>query len=295
MSYPDLLAKTLEFAKSAQLMGTLGAELRLRQTGEEGDPNVRDAMRSVLEKLEPGLLNDLEPYQISAIIGRLSTAFQDTLEFINAPHRASGWNYTDPAILQERGRGSRSIARNIANVAHRRPEMEIALANGDFLDIGTGVGWLAIEAAKLWPELRIVGLDIWEPSLKLAEANIAEEGLQHRITLRRQCVSDIDDRAAFDVIWLPGPFLPKEVVVSALPRLHCALRPAGFIIIAGISNASDALSQSLTDLQIIRSGGYPWRVDEITEHLHVAGFSDIECIGGSAANSSQIMARRPAC
>lgn len=294
MSYPDLLAKTLEFAKSAQLMGALAAELRLRQIGEEGDPRVRDAIHAVLAEFKPGLLDDLEPYQVSAIIGRLTAAFQDTLEFINAPGQASGWNYTDPAILQERGRGSRSIAQNFANLARERPEMEAALANGDFLDIGTGVGWLAIEAARLWPDMRIVGIDVWEPSLKLAETNISEEGLRDRITLRRQSASDIDDQSAFDVIWLPGPFLPKDVFIAALPRVHSALRPKGFLIIAGVSNASDALSQSLTDLQIIRSGGYPWRADELTGQLRNAGFSDIEHIQSGAANSSQIMARRPA-
>lgn len=294
MSYSDLLAKTLEFAKTAQLMGALGAELRLRQMGQDGDPQVRAAMHAVLEKFEPGSLDDLEPYQVAAIIGRLTTAFQDGLEFMNAPDQTSGWNFTDPAILQERGRGSRSIARNFANLARERPEMEDALANGDFLDIGTGVGWLAIEAARLWPDMRIVGIDIWEPSLKLAETNISEEGLQDRITLRRQSASDIDDQSAFDVIWLPGPFLPKDVFITALPRVHLALRPEGFLIIAGISNASDALSQSLTDLQIIRSGGYPWRVDELTGQLRVAGFSEIEHIESGAANSSQIMVRRPA-
>jgi cyclopropane fatty-acyl-phospholipid synthase-like methyltransferase len=54
-----------------------------------------------------------------------------------------------------------------------------------FLDIGTGVGWLAIEAAKTWPGMRVVGLDIWEPSLQLAATNISAEGLTDRVTLRR--------------------------------------------------------------------------------------------------------------
>lgn len=293
MGYPELLAKTREFSKTAQLMGALGAELRLRQMGKNCDAQVRDAMTAVLDKLEPGLLDGLEPGQVASIIGHLSSAFQDALEFMNEPDRAPGWGYTDPAILQERGRGSRSIPRHFASLARQRPALDTALSDGDFLDVGTGVGWLAIEAARLWPRMRIVGLDIWEPSLKLAETNIAAEGLQDRIELRRQSVTEMEDEAAFDVIWLPGVFLPQDVADAALPRLNRALRPGGFLIWGGISSHLGALSQSLSALQIIRHGGHPWQADEVTQQLRENGFSDIEFIEESAGNNSRILARRP--
>ncbi len=292
MSYPDLLAKTREFANTTQLMGALGAELRLRQLEQNGDSQIRDAMNTVLDNgLEPGLLDGLEPGQVAAIIGHLSSAFQDALEFLSEPDRAPGWGYTDPAVLQERGRASRSVARNFANLARQRPALDAALTDCDFLDVGTGVGWLAIEAAKLWPGMRIVGLDIWEPSLELAETNISAEGLQDRITLRHQSVSDMDDEAAFDVVWLPAPFLPRHVLDTALPRLIHALRPGGFLFTGGITSHSDSLSQSLSDLLIIRRGGHPWRVEEITEQLCVTGFNDIEFIAGSGGNNSLLIAR----
>jgi 2-polyprenyl-3-methyl-5-hydroxy-6-metoxy-1,4-benzoquinol methylase len=292
MGYPDLLAKTREFVNATQLMGALGAELRLRQTGQKGDSQVRDAMNAALKNLEPGLLDGLEPGQTATVIGHLTSALQDALEFLSEPNRAPGWGYTDPAILQERGRGSRSVARNFANLARQRPALDAALTDCDFLDVGTGVGWLAIEAAKQWPDMRIVGLDIWEPSLELAETNISSEGLQDRITLRRQSVSDIDDEAAFDVIWLPSSFLPRQVVNSALPCLNRALRPGGFLFFGGIPSRSDSLSQSLSDLEIIRRGGHPWRVEEITELLHGTGFNDIEIVEGGGGNNSHIIARR---
>jgi 2-polyprenyl-3-methyl-5-hydroxy-6-metoxy-1,4-benzoquinol methylase len=200
-------------------MGVLGAELRLRQMGKEGHPRVREALRAVLDSLEPGLLDGLEPGQVAAIIGRLTYGLQDALDLIREPERAPGWAYTDPAVLQERGRGSRAVVRNIANLARQRPALAATLSNAKFLDVGTGVGWLAIEAAKTWPEMQIIGLDIWEPSLELARTNIAAEGMQNRITLRRQSVTDIEDEATFDIIWMPGPFLPREAVNSALPRV----------------------------------------------------------------------------
>jgi len=293
MSYPDLLAKTRELADATQIVGALGAELRLRQMEHKGDPQVRDALNSVLRNLEPGLLEGLEPGQRAAVIGRLTFALQDALDLIREPERAPGWGHTDPAILQERGRGSRSVAQNFANLARQRPALDAILSDCDFLDIGTGVGWLAIEAANLWPGMRIVGLDIWEPALQLAKTNIAAEGLQDRITLRRQSVSDIDDEAAFDIVWLPSPFLPRDVVSIALPHIARALRPGGFLLFGMFApHSPDALSRSLSNLQIVRSGGHIWQAKEITEQLRATGLHDIEFAGGDGRSGSTIIARR---
>ena len=43
-----------------------------------------------------------------------------------------------------------------------------------FLDVGVGVGLLGVEMARLWPNLRIVGIDVWPPSLALARQNVAK-------------------------------------------------------------------------------------------------------------------------
>ena len=292
MGYPHLLAKTREFAATAQLMGALGAELRLLETGEAGDPRVRNAVKSVLENLEPGLFDGLEPNQAASVASRLNFALQDALEFMNDPARAPGWGYTDPEVLQERGRSSASVARNFADVARSRPELDTALADGDFLDIGIGVGWLAIEAANLWPNMRIVGLDIWEPSLELAASNIAKKGLQDRIALRRQSVAELNDEAAFDVIWLPSAFLPYEVFNEALPRINLALKPGGFLLIGGVAVSADPLNQSLLDLRAVISGGHAWRVEEMKTHLSDAGFRDIEYAEGNKGSVPLVIGRR---
>jgi len=291
MGYPELLAKTHELAAAAQTMGVLGAELRLRQMGQDGHPRVRGALQAVLRNLEPGLLDGLEPGQMAAIVGHLTYALQEALNLIREPERAPGWSYTDPAILQERGRGSRAAARNFSNLARQRPALAALLSDCRFLDIGTGVGWLAIEAAKTWPGMRVVGLDIWEPSLQLAATNIAAEGLADRVTLRRQSVTEIDDEAAFDLIWLPSPFLPREVVDSALPRVVRALAPGGFLLFGMFASRPDPLSQALSDLLTIRSGGHPWQSEEAKEHLRAAGLCDIEYVGADRV-ASVIIGRR---
>jgi SAM-dependent methyltransferase len=285
MGYPALLAKTNELVSAAQTRGALGAELRLRQMGKDGDPSVRGALQAVLRNLELGLLDGLEPGQIAATIGLATYALQEALDLIREPERTPGWSYKEPAILQERGRGSRAVARNSANLARQRPALADLLVNCRFLDIGTGVRWLAIEAAKTWPGMRVVGLDIWEPSLQLAATNVLAEGLQDRITLRRQSVTEIDDEAAFDLIWLPSPFLSREVVDHALPRVVRALAPGGFLVFGIFASRPDPLNQALTDLLTIRSGGHPWRSEEVEERLRALDLRNVEYAGADAVGS----------
>jgi SAM-dependent methyltransferase len=163
--------------------------------------------------------------------------------------------------------------------------LAILLENCRFLDIGTGVGWLAIEAAKTWPGMQVVGIDIWEPSLQLAATNVAAEGMQDRITLRRQSVAEIDDEAAFDLIWLSSPFLSRVIVDRALPRVVRALAPGGFLVFGIFASRPGPLNQALTDLLTIRSGGHPWRSEEVEERLRALGLRNVEYTGADAVGS----------
>jgi methylase of polypeptide subunit release factors len=101
------------------------------------------------------------------------------------------------------------IVHQIDAFAAQRPVLhEMLTSAGALLDIGTGVGWLAIEAAQVWPALKVVAIDIWEPSLQLARATIATTGLQERVALRTQSIVDLDDKEAFTVVWYPAPARP---------------------------------------------------------------------------------------
>lgn len=77
-----------------------------------------------------------------------------------------------------------------------------------FLDVGTGTGWLAIATARTFPEVRVTGIDIFEPALHLARQNVVGKGMQDRVDLKEQNAVDITEEAIYDVIWLPLPFMP---------------------------------------------------------------------------------------
>jgi 2-polyprenyl-3-methyl-5-hydroxy-6-metoxy-1,4-benzoquinol methylase len=68
---------------------------------------------------------------------------------------------------------------------------------GAFLDVRTGVGWLAIGAAHSWPARRVVGIDSWEPALTLAHKNLSQSGVADREELRSQRVEHLDDEKTF--------------------------------------------------------------------------------------------------
>ncbi|MGA8158844.1 MAG: class I SAM-dependent methyltransferase [Rhodoplanes sp.] len=178
--------------------------------------------------------------------------------------------------------------------AGRNPEFHQTLTSpGSFLDIGTGVGWLAIEAAQLWPALKIIGVDVWEPSLQLARANIAISGMQNRITVRTQNIVDLDEKEAFTVVFLPAPFLPYEVAVTAIERAYRALVRGGWLIFGIFTSQPDPLGEALAALRIVRCGGYPWKTPEVEERLRGVGFEQIE-IFAPGMGSIQVFGRKPA-
>ena len=129
-------------------------------------------------------------------------------------------------LLQGIGRLSMSVAAAVAVAADQTPGLAERLAGpADILDVGTGVGWLAVALARAYADARIVGIDIFEPALELARANVTTERLDGGIELRRQDVLTLAPDPAFDVVWLPLPFLPEAIVPDALRSVHAGLKP----------------------------------------------------------------------
>ena len=185
--------------------------------------------------------------------------------------------YDDPVVLHAQGHASQRIVQGIAALAKRLPDLHATLYQpGTFLDIGTGVGMLAIEAARTWPTLNVIGIDIWEPSLALARKNIAGSGIGERVKLRVQDAQQLDDRDTFAFAWLPGPFIPRDIVLRALGRIGSALRSGGWLVFGLFAAPQNPLAEALTRLRIVRGGGHPWSTDEAAQQLRKIGLDRIE-------------------
>jgi predicted O-methyltransferase YrrM len=143
------------------------------------------------------------------------------------------------------------------------------------LDVGTGVGWLAIAAANLWPSATVVGIDVWEPALDRARTNVKEAGLDDRITLRNQDVTELDDVGAYDCAWVPTFFLPEDALITALAKIVNALRPGGWVVLGRFESAPDPLAQATMAVRTIRGGGCTIDAERSTELLRGAGFASV--------------------
>ena len=173
------------------------------------------------------------------------------------------------------GHASRQNIRSIIALAADRPRLARSLA-GRFLDVGTGVGAMALEAAEQCPSLRVVGIDIWQPSLALARNNVAASPNAARIEIRPQDVTELNEVAAYTLAWLPLPFLPRAVVGDAIDRLSLALVPNGHLVAGLFAVPPDKAGAALTALRVVRNGGDTWDTGEIEQLLRTRGFVDVE-------------------
>src|SRR5262245_52880897 len=277
MSAETLLSVSQRLNVSVEALAALGAELRVRRAGTEVEARVRDGLREVVAGLQPGLLDSVSAEQEAVCLAFIQAFFRQAVDLLENPAREPGWTYEDPIVLQAMGQGSRRVVHAIEELARRRPNLGEALKRpGVLLDIGTGAGWLAIEAARTWPTLRVVGIDIWEPALAIARQNLRGSGFESRIEFRRQDLQHLDERDAFTMAWLAGPFISGEIVQRALGRIRDALVPGGWIVFGLYAPAADLLGEALNALRVVRSGGHPWTTAEVETRLHDLGFDCIE-------------------
>lgn len=293
MSFESLMAVLQRLTVSVETLAALGAQLRFLQNGLDGDSRVSALLNDVVQAIDPQLLEDVERNQQAAVLALIQTRFRQALDLLENPERIPGWRYQDPDILQSQGQASPLIVHWIKALAAQRPELsEVLQRPGAFLDVGTGVGSLAIEAARSWPALRIVGIDPWEPALTLARKNLAHSGLVERVELRPQRVERLEEKATFTLAWVPGPFISAEVVDRALERVRCALAPGGWLIFGLYPLPSAPLEHALTCLRIVLSGGNPWTSKEVEEKLRILVFDQIE-VYSPAPLIALVVAQRP--
>jgi hypothetical protein len=111
--------------------------------------------------------------------------------------------------------------------------------------------------------------------------------------LRPQRVEELDDEAAFDLVFLAGPFLGRNAVGPACERSLAALRPGGWVLFA-MFGGSGALELALARLRTARSGGAVLDAAEAEYRLGAAGFTGVRSLAAELGIPSQlVVGRRP--
>lgn len=269
MSFDEVVAVVSRFAATTDSLAAIGARLGLGEPGPGADPLVDSALDAVLAAAGVPDLGGLAPQQQAMLRAGIRSLFRQAADLLEDPARPPGWRYNDPVVLDGQGRASMMIPSLLAGAAP-----ELAAVNS-FLDVGTGVGWLAIAAAKVWPGCTVVGIDPWEPALERARTNVADAGLEDRIVLRDQDVIDVDDVDAYDCAWMPSFFLPESVLITALPKILASLRPGGWLALGRYEPPPDPLAQATMALQTARDGGFSLSAERAVELLQAVAFNQV--------------------
>lgn len=282
MDPDELMATSQRLNLAVETLAAIGARTRAGLAGLALDPAVAVRLDAAVAAagVDPASLDALPVPARQAAVGAIQAFFAQAADLLAHPEHPPGWRHEDPAVIESQGRASAAIAGLITGFAPGLGDLAERLASpgGAFLDVGAGVGWLSVAMARAFPTLAVTGIDVWPVALGRARANVAEAGLEGRIELREQDVVALDDLRAFDLAFLPGPFLPAEVVPAGLQNAAVALRPGGWVLVGLYAGPPDPTAQALIDLRVVRSGGHPWTLDEAADLLRSAGYEEVRPI-----------------
>jgi protein-L-isoaspartate O-methyltransferase len=268
MAFEDVMGAVMRWTTATEALAAVGAHLTLLESGE-GAPEIIAGLEAVSEAAGLGDLRELTPRQRDTVAAMVRLYLRQSVDLLDNPAAPPGWAYTDPTILDGWGAVSTMVP------------MAIAAAHADlqhvesFLDVGTGVGFLAVSAASVWPQASIVGIDVWDPSLARARARASAAGLDSRVTFREQDACTVDDVDAFDCIFVPTFFLSETAITGSLPALYRATHPGGWIVFGRLSPPPDPLAEAVGRLRTTRAGGVEITAERAIGLLEGAGYGNV--------------------
>lgn len=269
-----LMREVQHLTRAARMLAVVGAAAKLRSAGAV-DAAIRQQIERGARMVLGDAVADLETSDVEPMLTMIGMALAEAGELFRDPARMAGWQVQAPELLQAQGRASSHAFDRILGLAETRPLLRDALT-GTFLDVGTGVGGIALRAAEACPDLRIDAIDIWEPALRLAAQNIAVSPHADRIRLRDLDVTALEPGEGYTLAWLPTMFMNRAVVEAATARIAAATRRGGWIVAALYTTPHDPFAATMASLRTLRGGGEITDPLEIRELLQADGYIDVE-------------------
>lgn len=193
----------------------------------------------------------------------------------------SAWSGQSDEALRAQGETSAQSAQAFARFI--LPQLGDLAARLDqpgarMLDVGTGVAALAVAYAETFPHLHVLGLDVLDRALKLAQQTIAASDAAGRVHVRRQDVAEFADDDGFDLAWFPAPFIPDPAWRTGLPKVAGALRPGGWLIVGHGKFSGGPLDDAIDRFKTVAFGGTPLNDAEAQQALAGQGLSDVRTL-----------------
>jgi ubiquinone/menaquinone biosynthesis C-methylase UbiE len=162
--------------------------------------------------------------------------------------------------------------KNIERVGKRfvRLLQHAGFEKGRILDTGCGFGAVAIEIAKSFNEVEIVGIDLGKPLLKLGQSLAEQSGVAERIQFAEGDVQQLDfEPDTFDVVINTFMLHIVDDPVTMLNEIERVTKPSGKIMVTDLRRIWLAIvvkklktSYTLTEAKVlinqsdIRAGRY---------------------------------------
>lgn len=263
-----------ELAAAARMLAIVGAWIKL-QSAERTDPTIRALLNQGLELALGRASTALDRDQAAPLLTEIEMALVESRDLFKDAGQLTGWMVEEPAALEAIGRASSAAFDRIVALAHTRPLLHRALL-GRFLDVGTGVGAIALRAAKTCPDLAVEAIDIWTPALRLAAQRIAASAHASRITLFECDVATLSTEPRFTLAWLPTMFMRRDVVHRGVARIAAASHRGGWLVAALYTIPEDPFAAVMARLRTLRSGGEITAPGELADLLRSHGYVDVE-------------------
>ena len=166
-----------------------------------------------LDRLEPFLDASLTDEEKSALTALLKRRIAERIPAAYLTHEA--WLAGERFYVDERVIVPRSFIAHLLG-EQLAPWVEDAESVEAVLDLCTGSGCLAILAAQAFPQSHVDAADLSADALDVARRNIAEHGLEKRVTAVQSNMFDSLDGRRYDLIISNPPYV-NEASVAALP------------------------------------------------------------------------------
>jgi SAM-dependent methyltransferase len=283
---------------SANALAALGMAVEARLDGRAIDPKLAPHVDGVLAALDArGPLDAATAHELRPLLGEIRALALSNAKMLSTRGNGAGWEHHERDLLQAAGDVSFAVPHALKNTIAPKLDGLVARLSAPgaaFLDVGVGVAVLSIEMARLWPSLRVVGVDPWAPALAIARENVAAAGLADRIELREQAGEDLTDIGAFDLAWIPSAFVPERSIAPLLSRVHRALRPGGWLLFPTLNAGGDPLVTALARFRTASFGGLLADTQQVEELLRSSRFAEARTLPSPPnAVMAMVVARRP--
>ncbi len=251
------------------------------------------------------VLLDEQSLAYVAPLGGLLASLGEVMPRLVAAYRAgTGIRFGDygPYLRDGQGAFNRpAFTSTLASewIATGLPDLHDRLLNqpaAAVLDVGCGYGWSSVALATAYPDVRVLGIDLDEPSIEAASRHAKEAGVDDRVSFRFADAADPELRGQFDAGFIFEALHDMARPIEVLAAIRGALADDGTVVIMDervgeqFSAPADEVERFMYSASVLHclpvgmaeqpsaATGTVMRPDTLREYATAAGFTDVQIL-----------------